>query len=192
MNQQGFYFDQTRCTGCYACAVACKDWHDIEDEPVKWMRIQPIEHGRFPDLFAAYLISPCYHCANPPCVSACPEDAIDKREADGIVRVDSDVCVGRDICGYPCLKACPWNAPQFGLEANAKMQKCDLCADRIAAGKQPVCVDACPMFAIDAGPLVSMKETYGHRTEAEGFRYRETFKPSIVFKPKRYINDEKR
>ncbi|MFW9941118.1 MAG: 4Fe-4S binding protein, partial [Candidatus Thorarchaeota archaeon] len=24
MKQMGFYFDQTRCTGCYTCSVACK------------------------------------------------------------------------------------------------------------------------------------------------------------------------
>ncbi|NMM22538.1 MAG: 4Fe-4S binding protein, partial [Phycicoccus sp.] len=24
----GFYFDQTLCTGCKACSVACKDKHD--------------------------------------------------------------------------------------------------------------------------------------------------------------------
>ncbi|MBW2365876.1 MAG: 4Fe-4S binding protein [Deltaproteobacteria bacterium] len=63
MIQLGFYFDQTRCTGCYACVVACKDWHDIDHEPVKWMRVTSIEYGKFPDLFAAYMTSPCYHCS---------------------------------------------------------------------------------------------------------------------------------
>ena len=24
--QLALHFDQTRCTGCYACVVACKDW----------------------------------------------------------------------------------------------------------------------------------------------------------------------
>jgi anaerobic dimethyl sulfoxide reductase subunit B (iron-sulfur subunit) len=31
--QVGFYFDQTRCIGCNACRVACKDWHDIAAGP---------------------------------------------------------------------------------------------------------------------------------------------------------------
>ncbi len=27
--QLTFYFDQSRCTGCETCVVACKDWHDL-------------------------------------------------------------------------------------------------------------------------------------------------------------------
>lgn len=42
MSQVGFYFDQTRCTGCYTCAVACKDWHDIDAGPVNWMQVHVI------------------------------------------------------------------------------------------------------------------------------------------------------
>ena len=61
--QKGFYFDQTRCTGCYTCMIACKDWHEIDigSEPEDWIRVVPIEKGIFPDLFAAYLILPCLH-----------------------------------------------------------------------------------------------------------------------------------
>ena len=46
--QIGFYFDQTRCTGCSACRVACKDWHDIPAGPENWMRIHYTEKGTFP------------------------------------------------------------------------------------------------------------------------------------------------
>lgn len=28
MSQWGFYFDQTRCVGCKACVLACKNWND--------------------------------------------------------------------------------------------------------------------------------------------------------------------
>jgi Fe-S-cluster-containing dehydrogenase component len=31
--QLGFYFDQTRCTGCNTCADACKDFNDIPAGP---------------------------------------------------------------------------------------------------------------------------------------------------------------
>ena len=47
--QVGFYFDQTRCTGCGACQVACKDWNDIPAGPVKWMRVLYTEKGEYPE-----------------------------------------------------------------------------------------------------------------------------------------------
>jgi anaerobic dimethyl sulfoxide reductase subunit B (iron-sulfur subunit) len=185
MKQIGFYFDQTRCTGCYTCLVACKDWHDIDAGPVNLMRLVTIEKGTFPDLFVAYLASPCYHCENPACILACPADAIVKRDSDGIVVVDRDKCLGKKECGMRCLKACPWDSPQFGLEDNAKMQKCDLCLDRFESGQRPICIEACPMFALDAGNLKDLEEKYGDITEAEGFRYSGKVKPSVLFKPKR-------
>ena len=181
--QLAFYFDQTRCTGCYTCVVACKDWHDIPAGPASWMRVRTIERGEYPDLFSAFLCIPCYHCAEPACVPACPQDAISKREEDGIVAVDGDACLGRDKCQI-CLDACPYGAPQFGDEANARMQKCDLCLDRWAEGKKPVCVDACPMRALDAGPVEEMEARYGGTHEAEGFKYDEELRPSVVCKPR--------
>jgi len=184
MTQMGFYFDQTRCTGCYTCSVACKDWHDVDTGPANWIRVQAIEKGKFPDLFVAYLVSPCYHCDRPPCVPACPVGAIMKRESDGIVVVDQEKCLGNMECENLCLKACPYDAPQFGEEEAARMQKCDLCVDRIEKKQQTICVEACPMYALDVGPLDQLKARYGEKTGAEGFRYAKNVRPSVVFKPK--------
>ncbi len=180
--QLGFYFAQTRCSGCYACAVACKDWHDVPAGPAKWMRVLSSEGGKFPELFVSHLAIPCYHCIEPTCVSACPVNAISKRELDGIVVVDREACLGKDNCDM-CLQACPYDAPQFGAEENAKMQKCDLCLDRWAESKKPICIDACPLRALDAGPLDELKAKYGDIKEAEGFTYSTEASPSIVSKP---------
>lgn len=184
MAQMGIYFDQTRCTGCYTCVVACKDWYDTLEDTVNYMRVGCIERGTFPELFAAYLASPCYHCQAPPCIPACPEQAISKRADDGIVVVDRDRCVGVDQCPKKCLKACPWDAPQFGPEPNAKMQKCRLCLERLAAGQHPICVEACPMFALDVSPLDVLRDRYGDVRAAEGFKARKRIQPSVTFKPK--------
>jgi len=184
MSQMGFYFDQLRCTGCYTCVVACKDWHDIPAGPVNLMSLKIIEDGKFPDLFVAYLASPCYHCENPVCIRVCPGNAIYKRDSDGIVLVDRDKCLGKVECGALCLKACPWDAPQFGVEKNAKMQKCDLCFERIQKGKQAVCVEACPMYALDVGPLEELKSKYGESVKAEGYHYSERIKPSVILNPR--------
>lgn len=184
MTRMGFYFDQTRCTGCYTCAVACKDWNDIDAGAVHWMRIKEIQKGAFPDLFVAYLALGCCHCESPPCVVVCPAKAITKREEDGIVVVDREACQGNEECHAACLKACPWDAPQFGPQTGAKMEKCDLCLERLQAGQQTICVEACPMYALDVGPLSDLQARYGSATEAEGFATRKKIRPSVVFKPK--------
>lgn len=181
--QIGFYYDQTRCTGCYTCVVACKDWHDVPAGPASWMRVTTTEEGEFPDLFVSFLTHMCYHCAQPACVSVCPVSAITKGRENGIVTVDRQKCLGKDKCTL-CLEACPYRAPQFGAEADAKMQKCDLCLDRLEEGKQPICVAGCPMRALDAGPLQQLKARYGRAQEAYGFTYSSKVKPCVVFKPK--------
>ena len=149
MTQIGFYINQDRCTGCFTCAVSCKDWHDIDAGPVNWIRIETIEKGEFPNLFLAFLPSLCYHCEDPACIKACPATAIVKREKDGVVLVDQEKCIGKTECGALCLKACPWDAPQFGPDKNAKMEKCNLCYERLEKNQQPICVDACPCDAIE-------------------------------------------
>lgn len=183
--QRGFYFDQTRCTGCLTCGVACKDWHDIPAGPVKWRVIKPIEKGVFPEPFVAYLAESCYHCGSPGCADACPVGAISKREEDGIVVVDREMCLGRSVCGGQCRDACPYGAPQFAEGEEDQMQKCDLCLDRLAEGKKPVCVESCPLRALDAGPVARLREKYGSSQEAAGFAYSEELRPSVVFKGKK-------
>lgn len=129
--QLGFYFDQTRCTGCYTCAVACKDWNNIPAGPAHWRRIVSIEEGDWPDLFAAYLSTSCNHCVDPICAVVCPADAISKREKDGVVLVDREKCREDFPCGIisnwkdipfgymksPCTIACPAGVNVQGLIA---------------------------------------------------------------------------
>ena len=171
--------------------MACKDWHDVPAGPASWIRISTIERGKYPNPFLAHLVSPCYHCGEPACVPACTVNAISKREQDGIVVVDEEACLGRNSCGL-CLEACPYDAPQFGAEGNAKVQKCDLCIERWAEGKKPICVDACPMKALDAGPIDEMRTKYEEMKEATGFTYNDALKPSVIFKPKLHMKQEVR
>jgi anaerobic dimethyl sulfoxide reductase subunit B (iron-sulfur subunit) len=180
----GFYFDQTRCTGCFTCVVACKDWHDVPAGPASWVRVTTIEKGKCPDVFVAFLAAACYHCPKPACVDACPASSITKRKQDGIVVVDREACLERDKCQL-CLESCTYDAPQFGAEENAKMQKCDLCIKRLLTGLKPICVAACPMRALDVGPIDELIRKYGEVREAEGFVYSPKVKPSIIFKAKR-------
>jgi anaerobic dimethyl sulfoxide reductase subunit B (iron-sulfur subunit) len=181
--QLGFYFDQSRCTNCLTCVVACKDWHDIPAGPVFWRRVITLEEGQYPNLAVSFLSTSCYHCAAAPCISECPADAIKKRDPDGIVIVDREACMGHEQCGK-CKEACPYGSPQFGVEPDAKMQKCDLCSERWKEGKKPVCVEACPMYALDAGPVDELESKYGNGRKAKGFPVCDECRPAVVFKAK--------
>lgn len=181
--QLGFYFDQTRCIGCHTCDVACKDWHDLQEPGVSWRRVTTMERGSFPDVFVAFLSLSCCHCAQPSCASACPVGAITKSEESGVVTVDQAACLGRDECGV-CAKACPYVVPQFGAAADAKMQMCTFCPDRLEKGESPVCVAACPVRALDAGPVDELRAKYGAIRETVGFSYAPALDPSLIVKPK--------
>lgn len=186
--QYGIYIDENRCMGCFACVVACKDWHDVPAGTASWIRVKTVEKGGYPHLFVAFFPVTCNHCVHPSCIPVCPVEAISKREEDGIVIVDREACLGKDQCGQ-CLEACPYDAPQFGEEADARMQKCDFCLDRLAGGEKPICVISCPMEAIDIGPLDELREKYGDLRETVGFTYLEELAPAVIFKPKRDLEN---
>lgn len=183
--QMGFYFDQTRCTGCSACRVACKDWNDIPAGTENWMQVAYTEKGTFPDVFVSYMLVTCWHCQSPVCVDACPVDAIVKRARDGIVVVNSEICLGNSECNEKCRKACPYDAPQFGSQQNAKMGKCNYCIDRVEEGKLPSCVESCPVRALDFGPLDELEKKYGANRGAVGFTDARRTQPAIVIRAKK-------
>jgi anaerobic dimethyl sulfoxide reductase subunit B (iron-sulfur subunit) len=153
------------------------------------MRVIYIEKGKFPNPSVSYMIAPCWHCLDPVCIPACPVGAITKREGDGIVLVDNQVCVGNEECDEKCLKACPYDAPQFGPEKGARMRKCNYCLDRFAEGKLPDCIESCPVRALDAGPLPELEKKYGKSRDAEGFKYSKRTKPAVVIRPKNWLDE---
>jgi anaerobic dimethyl sulfoxide reductase subunit B (iron-sulfur subunit) len=65
------------------------------------------------------------------------------------------------------------------------MQKCDLCLERWPENKKPICVEACPMRALDAGPLEELQTTYGGTRDAHDFVYSKVAEPAIINKPKK-------
>ncbi len=157
--QLAFYFDQTRCIGCHTCVVACKDWHDLPAEHTHWRRVSTYEEGKFPEVGVYHVSVSCNHCERPACAEACPEEAIYKREADGVVLVDAEKCTACHACEdacHACEGACPYGAIQFRPEEGSKAEKCCFCVDRIDGGETPICVSACPMRALDYGDFDSL------------------------------------
>lgn len=156
---RGILYDATKCVGCKACVVGCKNASDLKPDPgsygdglydasdglTEYTRtiIQLYRDG---DEYS-FVKKQCMHCVDPGCVSACMLGALQKGKY-GIVSWQADRCVG---CRY-CQVACPFEVPQFEWsKANPRIVKCDLCQDKIAEGKTPVCADVCPRGAIQYG-----------------------------------------
>lgn len=155
MAQYGFYFDATRCTGCKTCEAACRDYHHL-GKGQTYRHVYELEGGSWTqdaqgcwttDGYTYYTSFSCQHCDNPACVQVCPTGAMAKRE-NGIVDVDEHRCIG---CGY-CQMACPYDNPKVDREAGHST-KCNGCAERVAQGKEPICVEACSMRALEFKPV---------------------------------------
>lgn len=145
--QMGFIHNNVDCIGCRACEIACKDKNGLDAGP-RFRRVQYIEGGVFPNVFAFKVNMSCNHCAEPACLPACPTGAIWKRKDNGIVDIDSTLCIG---C-RKCEAACPFGAPQFDPDENV-VKKCNMCVDEQEAGRKPYCVAACMMRVLDVGPI---------------------------------------
>lgn len=145
--QFGFVHNNVDCIGCRACEMACKDKNGLPPGP-RFRRVQYVEGGTFPEVYAYKVNMSCNHCAEPACLPACPTGAIWKRQKDGIVDIDSTLCIG---CRR-CEATCPFGAPQFIPEQNI-VAKCNMCVDEIDAGRKPYCVMACMMRVLDVGPI---------------------------------------
>jgi len=178
--QYGFFFDQSRCTGCHACAVACKNWNQLPPGPLKYLRVYQYETGAFPNVRIHFQWIPCFHCEEPACVRSCPQEAIYKEEKYGAVLINSEACDG---C-RGCYEACPYGAPVFESdEMTAKAQKCTMCIDRLKVSLQPICASACPQRALDFGSLSKLIERYGDRRDLKDLPPNNLTKPAILFKP---------
>ena len=96
----------------------------------------------------------CNHCDQPPCVRVCPTKATYVQKKNGIVEMDYHRCIG---CRF-CMMGCPYGArsfnwfdprpyikeinPDFPTRMRGVVEKCNFCADRLALGKEPACVEA--------------------------------------------------
>ena len=127
--QLGFVHNNVDCIGCRACEIACKDKNGLPAGP-RFRRVQYIEVGTYPAVYAYKVNVSCNHCAKPACLPACPTGAIYKRQSDGIVDIDSTLCIG---CRR-CEATCPYGAPQYDPE-DGIVKKCNMCVDEIDAGR---------------------------------------------------------
>ncbi len=145
---------------------------------------EKFKSGQFPLL--------CNHCENPPCVRVCPTQATYRME-DGIVAMDYHRCIG---CRF-CMAGCPYGArsfnyvdprlslsdpapnPEFPTRMPGVVEKCTFCAERLAVGKLPACVEA-SNGALLFGDLNNPKSNV-RKALAENFSIRR--KPTLGTQP---------
>ena len=169
----GIVVDTKRCIGCWSCAVSCKAHNNLPND-IWWNRVMTVggddpdtPGGTYPNVWMYYVTLSCQHCDDPACTKVCPVGATYKRE-DGIVMQDSEKCIGCRMC----MAACPytgvrnfnWDEPEYLVDfpvgdinapAHVKhtVEKCTMCAHRIADGREPACVEGCTASARFFGDL---------------------------------------
>jgi formate dehydrogenase beta subunit len=175
----GLLYDATLCIGCKTCMVACNEANglpaDTTGSPAKLYH-KPIDLSEKAKtvikLYAqdgeqSFVKAQCMHCVDPACASACMLGALKKREF-GIVTYNSDLCVG---CRY-CEVACPFNVPKFEWSSAApKIVKCELCKERLAAGREPACTEVCPRHAVIFGKRTDLLDEAHRRLHDTPDRY---------------------
>ena len=183
--QFAYALNLSRCIGCRKCVHACVEENNQSRSPeIQYIRVLEMPRGTIdleqgnhhydrptvPDADHYYLPVQCHQCANPPCTKVCPVEATWK-EADGIVVIDYDWCIG---CRY-CEAACPYWArrfnfaepsipkdklnPTMGYLSNRPrprgvMEKCHFCLHRTRQGKMPACLEICPVGARKFGNVL--------------------------------------
>lgn len=194
-----------------ACVDACNSIHNIpqfdnKKDEVKWIWADGFQHV-FTELEREHLhdflkdslndvpvLSLCNHCDNPPCVRVCPTQATFQRK-DGIVMMDYHRCIG---CRY-CMAACPfgarslnWRDPrpfiktlnrEFPTRTRGVVEKCNFCAERLAKGLKPACVEACKNNEMAFGDLEDPNSEV-RKLLAENFAIRR--KPQLGTRPQVY------
>lgn len=143
MSQFFIETNQDRCIACKACEVHCQAKNSLPRN-VKFGQLisaGPLLKKGMPKVLSLFM--PCFHCEIPWCVSACPTGAMTKRSQDGIIFVQTELCVGCKAC----ILACPWKVPQWD-QSLGRVFKCDFCKDRLDQGLEPACVTGCTAHAL--------------------------------------------
>jgi sulfite dehydrogenase (quinone) subunit SoeB len=186
--------DLDLCVGCKACVSACKEqWDSGPGAARDWVRTLETGSRAGGDLAVTFYPGLCMQCDAHPCTTDCPTGATFV-DANGVVLVDPDVCIG---CGN-CVSSCPYGARNVDPVKNV-VEKCTLCAPFVARGEQPACAKTCPaecrVFgdlddpastvsvaarARDARPLVIPGVDVRPRTRYAGTRARDTILASGV------------
>jgi formate dehydrogenase iron-sulfur subunit len=146
---KGILYDSTLCIGCKMCEKACAEQNGLPYNDAIAAEEKQSEH-KFTVVLTEndkFMRRLCMHCDEPACASVCPVGAFHKT-SEGPVVYDVWKCIG---CRY-CMVACAFAQPKYEWGSlNPRVRKCIMCPDRIKAGKQTACAEACPTGATKFG-----------------------------------------
>ncbi len=142
-------YDATLCIGCKLCEQACAERNKLpyNDTVAAESRQSAHKFTVVMEREGKFMRRLCMNCDDPTCASVCPVAAL-KKTAAGPVTYDEGRCIG---CRY-CIMACPFGVPKYEWgTVLPRVRKCDMCADRVAAGRPTACAEACPTGATKLG-----------------------------------------
>ncbi|HEX9657842.1 MAG TPA: 4Fe-4S dicluster domain-containing protein [Bacteroidota bacterium] len=155
---KGLLIDITKCIGCGECMRACAEANGLPQEEAKQLSAEHYTVLQAYHNDEVFVRRMCMHCVEPTCVSACLVGAFTKT-SDGPVLYDADKCIG---CRY-CMQACPFQVPRYEWSSLIpRVQKCRMCAERVANGGVTACTEACPTGATMFGDREELIRE-GHR-----------------------------
>ncbi len=160
-HRYGMVIDVDRCNGCGACMLSCAVENNVppaqpgtnDRTGITWLRVSRMETGDTPaENRAVFIPVMCQQCGHEtPCVTVCPQNAVDVDPVTGVVGQMPERCLG---CRY-CMTACPYHARYFnwrdpvwpaGMELTLNpdvaprmrgvVEKCNFCHGRLHAAQQ--------------------------------------------------------
>jgi formate dehydrogenase iron-sulfur subunit len=142
-------YDATLCVGCRLCEKACAERNNLayDDNIASHEVLSASKLTTIVTRGDKFMRRLCMNCQDPACASVCPVGAL-RKTLDGPVTYDESRCMG---CRY-CMVACPFSVPKYEWsKVLPRVRKCDMCADRVAAGRLTACAEACPTGATKFG-----------------------------------------
>ncbi len=146
-------FDLRRCSGCYACQVACKAEHDTPLGVFR-IRVNTFEYGDYPDVKRVFLPTICAQAgANSPMLKACDNGSL-ILDKNGIVQKNEDKPSYNIKEIEKIINSDPYGGVFLHPYTNT-VDFCGFCAGtrNIASGELPACAITCNTEAIYFGDI---------------------------------------